>query len=114
LSLTRDQLLMILPAGHALAMSAGELGRMLGISPREVGALVAELVEAGQPIGSSCTKPYGYYVCIDAADVEHGAAHIRSRALGSLARWRAFQRACVLLVNPEQMQLWLTELEEAS
>jgi len=114
MTLIRDQLAVILPQGRALAMSADEAGRMLGISPREVGALVAELVDAGHPIGSSCTKPYGYYVCIDNADVAHGAAHIRARALGSLARWRAFQNACVLLVNPEQMRMWLEELEESA
>lgn len=110
--LKRDQLLVLLPQGRALAMSAAEIAGTLHLSTREVGALVAELIDDGHAVGSACTEPFGYFRCVTSEDVEQGSHHIRSRAMASLVRLAAFRKAAAPLLTPNQLAMF--DVEAAS
>jgi hypothetical protein len=112
----RDRLIARLPTGRESATKASVLADELGISTREVGALVADLVENDQwLIGSTCGGDHGagYFIIRDLADLEAGTAHIVARAKRSFVRVAALRRAARERFS-EQEVLHLFSLEDVS
>jgi hypothetical protein len=90
------------------------LAAELNISTREVGAIVADLIEQDQwLIGSTCTEPAGYFIIRDLADLEAGTAHIVARAKRSFVRVAALRRAARERFSESEV-LHLFDLEEVS
>jgi DNA-binding IscR family transcriptional regulator len=101
---TEDVLLLIqahLPAGRDQAIRASDLAAVLGVSERTVGALVAELIDSGFVIGSTCSgeRP-GYFLCQDFEDVRVGTAHIVARASESWRRVRKLRANAIEAIGP--------------
>lgn len=112
MSLQREQLVAMLGTGREHAISANDLSYALNISTREVGAIVADLIEDGYCIGSLCGERHGYFLVRDAEDLTAGVAHIVHRAAASFARVRALQRNYERMPNHEQTSLF-AEFDEA-
>lgn len=112
---TVEELLFIaaaaLPVGHASAIRAPDLAADLGVSERMVRVIVAELCDRGYLVGSvtSGDRP-GYFMVADLADLNVGTAHLRSRALAMLARYRAVRTNAFERFGPEALRLF--DLEE--
>lgn len=90
---TLARLTSFLGVGRALAVPATDLAAHLEVNERTVGALVAELIDRGWLIGSTCSgdRP-GYFLIADELDLDVGTRHIRSRAISSLQRVSILRR----------------------
>jgi hypothetical protein len=86
----------------------------LGVSQRDVGTLVAEAIERGAVIGSSCqaARP-GYFWIVDPQDLEPGVGHIVARAAACFRRVRVLRRAVEARFGP-QPQLFDLEDPDAA
>jgi hypothetical protein len=105
----RAELLSRLPEGHEQAVRAGPLARALGVTPRALQGLIGELIEAGHLVGSSCTPGRAGYFLIPDGDLdslEEGTRHLRSRALGMLARYSTIRRMALERHGPEAARLF--------
>ena len=114
-SLLRDQVLVLMPTGRENAVTAGTLAEELGISQRDVGAIVADLIVSdGYCIGSLCGSDHGYYFIRagDHADLEAGVGHTVRRAVASFDRVRALRRSWAAM-GSGQAALF-SEFEEAT
>ncbi len=76
--------------GKANAIPVAEVARAVGIPARETQDLVASLIEAGLPIGTSYGRPSGWYMVETEAERAENRQALRGRALKILARARAF------------------------
>lgn len=90
---TRWELLELLPIGHENAKPAFLLAHQLGITPRQVGQMVAEMRKAGILVGSGCGAEPGYFYCGSEEDVRIGLAHIVARVSESMVAVRAMRKA---------------------
>jgi DNA-binding Lrp family transcriptional regulator len=110
LSPSADRLLSILTneaRGRRRAMAVRALADRLGLSPRDVQDLIAELIQEGTLAGSSCTPgPSGVFLIESEEDLEVGTRHIRSRALSSLKRVSALGKAAAQRFGPEVQTLF--------
>jgi hypothetical protein len=102
-------------AGRRHPVSTKLLAAELGVPKRAVGELVAEVIEAGALIGSSCdaSRP-GYFIVTDLADLEEGTSHIRARALSSLKRVAVLKRSAERAFGPEAIRLFDVEASGAA
>lgn len=74
--------------GRKRALTAKQIGRLVGIGEREVRAIIADLRREGHPIASAVHPPYGFYLPADAEEARECQAHLysRMRELGVTAR----------------------------
>jgi hypothetical protein len=88
------------------------LAAELGVPASVVGELVAEAIEQGALIRSSCNafRP-GYFLIQGLAYLEEGTRHIRARALSSLTRVSVLKRLAERAFGPEAVPLF--DLEQA-
>lgn len=86
----------------------------LGVSSRAVGELVAEAIEQGALIGSTCNgQRAGYFLVTNMEDLEFGTRHIRHRALGCLRRIRLLRKAAAERFAEGEVQR-LFDLEDSN
>lgn len=94
-------------SGRARAKPSGWFTFRLGVSPRVLQVLVGMLIDRGQLVGSSCDSEHpGYFLILDEDDLIAGTAHIRSRALSSLARVSRLKRAAEAKFGAESARLF--------
>lgn len=78
--------------GNAIGMRA--LAAMVGLSTRSVQSAIEWLIkEHARPIGSSCSRPCGYYVIIDQEDLEHTFRNRVNRGISNLSAAYALKSA---------------------
>jgi hypothetical protein len=84
----------LLPEGRERAIPVQELATRLEVPRREVQAAVAELIERGVPVGSSCGHVAGFFRMRpgDNGDFVAGTAHISRRSAAMFRRVRALER----------------------
>ncbi len=100
--------------GHQNPTSAAALADHLGITERMVGSAVAELIDQGALIGSSCKGgASGYFLIRDEEDLRVGTEHIVSRAKKSFRRVARLRRAAAARFGAD-VALRLFDLEEVS
>jgi hypothetical protein len=98
---------------HPVATKA--LAAELGLPRRAIGAVVAEAIEAGALIGSTCdaSRP-GYFIVRDLDDLEEGTRHIRARALSSLRRISVLKHSAERAFGPDAVPLFDLEVDGAA
>ncbi len=108
-----DQLRALLPTGRSFAVRGCELAAEIGISERMVRALVEDLIDDGWLVGSRCSGDHpGYFLIVDLKDLSVGTAHLRSRALSMLHRYRTVQRNAQARFGDDALTLF--DLEEVA
>lgn len=76
-----------LPIGWEHAVPASELAQDLGLSERQIGQMVADLIDNGLLVGSTCdAEHHGYFLIQTEEDLDIGTRHMRSRAVSILRR----------------------------
>lgn len=102
--------------GHSRygATPAAVLASDLRVSTRTVRALVNELIDRGELVGSSSngSNP-GYFLIDRREDLEYGTEHLRSRALSMLRRLGMVKRAAEQRFGPDVLTLFSLDEEEA-
>lgn len=102
-----------LPLGISRALPADVLAADLGVSRRTVGALIAELIDRGSLIGSTCHPDGpGYFIPASREELEEGTRHIVSRARASFTRVAKLRRAAERVFGPEVLTLFDIDQEE--
>jgi hypothetical protein len=82
--------------GRAAAVGCAALAQTTGIPPREVQHVVHRLrVEHGRPIASTAAAPAGYYIPVNADEIEAFVDEQRKKALGTLAAIAAVRRVAL-------------------
>ena len=77
-------------------------------SARGIRQMTAELIEKGYPVATTCNAPFGVYVPVTAAEREEYYNNLKSRALSTLRRMKAFKNASageVVAEVAEQLEL---------
>lgn len=93
--------------GKAAPTPAKEIADTVGISPRQVGAIIADLIDDGILIGSLCESGHhGYFLPRTVDDLETGVSHIVSRAAKSFQRVRRLRRAAERQFGQEVLTLF--------
>jgi hypothetical protein len=84
-----------LPSGHEHAVPGPALAEAVGVTYRQLQQLVAEAIEAGIAVGSTCNGPRPGFYRMRPGNIEDfriGVAHIVKRAGAMFARVRALER----------------------
>lgn len=106
-------LLSRLGKGRHNAIPGSVLAADLRVDERTIRELVGELIEDGHLVGSTCRgATRGYFAILDEADLDEGTAHLRSRALSMLKRYRAVQRAAEARFGEQVLRLFDLDEEE--
>ncbi len=80
--------------GLAMAITSENLARHVHLEPRRVRAVIADLIKAGEMIGSSVSGEHlGYFMIQTEQELEMTRAVLRSRAREIFARDAALRRA---------------------
>jgi hypothetical protein len=91
------------------------LAAELRVPRRLVGEIVAEAIEQGHLIGSSCrASAPGYFLIEDMDDLEEGTRHIRARALSSLRRISVLKHSAERAFGPDAVPLFALEVDGAA
>ncbi len=93
------KVLLILRAhqGRENAVSMHLIADELGISSRDVQALVKFLVEERSwPIGTATSRPFGYYVIRNERELEENYQHFIRRGVSNLKHARAYRNSSVV------------------
>lgn len=94
--------------GRERAVSMHEIAARVEISSRDVQSIVKHLVEDKRlPIGSSVTKPFGYYWIVTEAERRACRNHFIRRALSNLAHAKAYDSDAIVgpLVGQLEIEL---------
>lgn len=84
------KLLSILRPGAEQAITAGEIEQITGIDTRSVGSITAELVkDYGLLIGASRSKPFGYYIIENEAELKATLRSLNNEAQQTMQRHKA-------------------------
>lgn len=83
--------------GRENAVSMHAIAAELGISSRDVQALVKFLVEERSwPIGTATSRPFGYYVIRNERELEENYQHFIRRGVSNLKHARAYRNSSVV------------------
>ena len=100
--------------GAEHARPLGEISAKLHTTHRDVKQMVKSLVEDfALPIGASRQEPYGYFLCLTAADVEAAIRPLENEVISLARRVRALGGEQRLAEFFGQLQLELTEKRSA-
>lgn len=98
--------------GRAAAISMHEIERLTGIPARSIQSIVKLLVEERHlPIGTSTSKPFGYFWIVTEGERRECRNHLLRRALSTLRHAQALDSEAV--VGPLVGQLELTVGDES-
>lgn len=99
--------------GRAQALSAPSLAALTGLEERYVRELVKRLVEVHRvPIGSTTSRPPGYYIITGDEERQQVRASLIRRAVSILQRARAYERGPWVDELIGQLQLELERYEQ--
>lgn len=83
--------------GRANAVTMHAIAAEVGISPRDVQAIVKFLVEErGCAIGTGTSAPFGYYLIRDLSELTENYRHFIRRGLSNIKHARAYYKASIL------------------
>lgn len=104
----KQELLHHLKRGKSNAITADRLAKLMGErNDRMIRIAIRGLIEDGEPIASSVTPPYGYYLIETLSEYEEYKAVLRARAIEDFKRLKAFKRAAISLLDGRQMAMRL-------
>src|SRR3990167_7097614 len=102
----QQQVLILIRHGRDNAIKGSSLARACGLkNDRAVRLAIRELIQAGEPIASAVTPPYGFYLAETPGECEEYIRVERERIIENARRLRDFKVATKLIRNPEQMVL---------
>lgn len=94
--------------GSNRAIRVGTLAELVGMKPRKVQEIVHALIhEWGKPIGTSMSKPFGYYHIVEAEERKHVVELHTRRGIAELATAAKISR----ISTEECLRRCLAELE---
>lgn len=82
--------------GHANAITAKTLSRILDGDERQVRIFIRELIAGGLPIASTTRLPYGYFIIETWEEAKQYATSIKNRLIEDAYRRRDFNKSVAL------------------
>ena len=92
-----------LQTGRSNAITGEDITELTGLGDvRQTRIVILELIEAGVPVASANTKPLGYFIAVDEAEVREYKRKELSRLKSLAYRMRMFGKAAETYVEPKQ------------